>query len=177
MKFRVPLYAKILGWFFLNLAAIGIASWLLLRDQFRFTALPARTAGEHVEQAAAQIMTEILPRPKNEWDGILAGYSKRHGVSFRILTDDGRPVAGPREPLPPEVHRAAEDDALPAMALPDRPHFPARRISAARLQGTAISTVPVRPSMTIPGASASRRFRARFRNAWSCKAAIPIATG
>ena len=104
MKFRVPLYAKIIGWFFLNLAAIGAASWLLLRDQFRFTALPARTAGEHVEQAAAQIMEEIIPRPKNEWDGILAEHSKRHGVGFRIFTADGRPVAGPREPLPPEVH-------------------------------------------------------------------------
>ena len=43
---RVPLYAKILGWFFLNLAAIGAASWLLLRDQFRFSAIPARVAGD-----------------------------------------------------------------------------------------------------------------------------------
>ena len=116
MKFRVPLYAKIIGWFFLNLAAIGAASWLLLRDQFRFTALPARTAGEHVEQAAAQIMAEIIPRPKNDWDGILAEHSKRHGVSFRIISDDGRPVAGPREPLPPEVH-----SRLFGGPRPDRP--------------------------------------------------------
>jgi hypothetical protein len=104
MKLRVPLYAKVLGWFFLNLAAIGATSWLLLRDQFRFTALPARTAGAHVEQAAVEIMADILPRPVREWNGILAEHSKRHGVDFRILGDNGHPVAGSRNPLPPEVH-------------------------------------------------------------------------
>jgi two-component system, OmpR family, sensor histidine kinase CpxA len=101
---RVPLYAKILGWFFLNLAAIGAASWLLLRDQFRFSALPARTAGDHVEQATARILAEALPRPVSEWNAILAAHSQRHGVDFRILAGDGRPVAGARDPLPPEVH-------------------------------------------------------------------------
>jgi two-component system, OmpR family, sensor histidine kinase CpxA len=101
---RAPLYAKILGWFFLNLAAIGAASWLLLRDQFRFTALPARVAGDHVEQAAAKILADATPRPLSEWNEVLATHSKLHGVDFRILAGDGRPLAGGRDPLPPEVH-------------------------------------------------------------------------
>lgn len=104
MKTRVPLYAKIIGWFFLNLAAIVAASWLLLRDQLRFSALPARAAGGHVDQAAQQIFARIQTLPVHGWDGVLNEFKQKHGVEFRIVSGNGRPVAGSNDPLPPELH-------------------------------------------------------------------------
>lgn len=104
MKARVPLYAQILLWFFLNLAAVAGVSWFVLRDQFRFSALPARSAGDRVEKAADQILADLLPRPTGEWENVLAEHSRRHGVEFRIVAANGRSIVGPRNPLPPEVH-------------------------------------------------------------------------
>jgi two-component system, OmpR family, sensor histidine kinase CpxA len=103
MKTRFPLYAKILVWFFVNLAVIAVAGWLLVREQFRFSALPARAASENLANAAETILTEALEKDIREWDDILTRASKSHGVNFLLYAADGRHIAGPRDPLPPPV--------------------------------------------------------------------------
>ena len=45
MKLRVPLFARILGWFFLNLALLAVGFALLMRAQFVFDRDFLLTAG------------------------------------------------------------------------------------------------------------------------------------
>ncbi len=104
MKTRFPLYAKILAWFFVNLAVVGIAGWLLLREQFRFSALPARAASANLERAAAEILGEAANTPLRQWDAILKKAGSKYGVDFRLCDNEGRSIAGTRGALPPVVH-------------------------------------------------------------------------
>ncbi len=104
MKTRFPLYAKILAWFFVNLAVVGIAGWLLLREQFRFSALPARAASANLERAAAEILGEAANVPVRQWDAILNKAGSQYGVDFRLCDNEGRSIAGTRGALPPAVH-------------------------------------------------------------------------
>ena len=104
MTTRFPLYAKILAWFFVNLAVVGIAGWLLLREQFRFSALPARAASANLERAAAEILGEGSNVPLRGWDAILGKAGSKYGVDFRLCDSEGRSIAGTRGPLPPVVH-------------------------------------------------------------------------
>src|SRR6187549_702686 len=100
MRTRFPLYAKIIVWFFLNLAVLAAAGWLLLREQFRFSAMPARVAGDRVEQVANAILDDALKVSPGEWDPIFKKHSAMHGVEFRIYNGTGRHLAGPRSMLP-----------------------------------------------------------------------------
>ena len=104
MKTRFPLYAKILAWFFVNLAVVGIAGWLLLREQFRFSALPARAAAANLERASAEILGETLNVPVRGWDSILTKAANKYGVDFRLCDNEGRSIAGTHGPLPAAVH-------------------------------------------------------------------------
>ena len=104
MKTRFPLYAKILAWFFVNLAVVGIAGWLLLREQFRFSALPARAASANMERAAAEILGDAANVPLRAWDAILSKAGSKYGVDFRLCDSEGRSIAGTRGALPPVVH-------------------------------------------------------------------------
>jgi len=103
MTIRLPLLAKIIGWFFLNLAVLGLAGWYLLRDQFAFSQLASRTAGDRVAQLAMSIAGE-LPASVSQWDALLEQRAKEHNVAFYLYSKDGERLAGPKDPLPPEVH-------------------------------------------------------------------------
>ncbi len=104
MTLRLPLLAKIIGWFFLNLLVLGFAGWYLLRDQFAFSMLASRTAGDRVAQIASSIVGDLPPDRLGLWDSILAQHSREHGVEFFLFTNEAEHIAGPPTPLPPEVH-------------------------------------------------------------------------
>src|SRR5689334_486402 len=104
MTLRLPLLAKIIGWFFLNLAVLGLAGWYLLRDQFAFSMLASRTAGDRVAQIATAIAADLPPDRRAQWDTILAQHGRERGVEFFLYTNEAEQLAGPKTPLPPEVH-------------------------------------------------------------------------
>lgn len=104
MRPRFPLYAKILAWFFVNLAVVGVAGWLLLREQFRFSALPARAATANLDKVAGEFLFQAIEQDVHEWDAILSRIAAKYRVEFYLFAQDGRHIAGPREPLPPAVH-------------------------------------------------------------------------
>jgi len=101
--FRLPLFARILGWSFLNLALLVVVFWVLLRSEFRLEPLIAGVAGERAQRTADALLAELRERPSAEWDAVLARQGEVFGVQFLIVRDDGQRVAGPEMKLPESV--------------------------------------------------------------------------
>ncbi len=118
MKPRVPLYAKIVLWFFVNLAVLFVVGWLLVRGQFQISGFSARVAGDRVQNKALEIMAELNAAPGEKWDAILAKHAAPFGVQFHLYDNDGRHLAGPRQPLLPEIHNRLVG-ARPPLRLDD----------------------------------------------------------
>ncbi len=103
MPTRIPLLARILVWFFLNLAMLAVVLFFFLRSEFRLDALMAGRGGERVQQVADVLLAELRVRPRVEWDGILARFSEAYGIRLLLFAQSDEQVAGERTILPPEV--------------------------------------------------------------------------
>ncbi len=125
MKTRIPLYAKIVMWFFVNLAVLFIAGWLLVRGQFQVSGFSARVAGNRVQNKALEIMAELNTAPSEKWDAILAKNAAPFGVKFHLYDNGGRHLAGPKQPLLPEVHNRLVG-ARPPLRMEDQRGRPPR---------------------------------------------------
>ncbi len=106
MKLRLPLLARILLWFFLNLALLAAGFVLLIRSQFVFDRDFLLTAGavERLQTIGDEIATEMSNRPLEQWKDLLDRYDNTYKVRFHVFSEEGRPLAGEPERLPPEVH-------------------------------------------------------------------------
>ncbi len=98
--FPFSLRWKILGWFFLNLALIGGAVFLLLRAQFRFgvNSLLAGPTGDRLEAIAAPLAAELRRLPSDDdWNSALARATavwRERGVRAALVRGADRLVAG-----------------------------------------------------------------------------------
>ena len=65
MKIKLPLYAKILFWFFLNLVFLGVIFLVVARVQFRFglDSLIAGPAGQNIQNAIQLLTAELRDSP------------------------------------------------------------------------------------------------------------------
>jgi two-component system sensor histidine kinase CpxA len=106
MKLRLPLLARILLWFFLNLALLAAGFILLVRSQFVFDRDFLLTAGavERLQVIGDEIATEMSNRPLEQWQDLLDRYDSTYKVRFHVFSSEGRPLAGEPQRLPPEVH-------------------------------------------------------------------------
>jgi signal transduction histidine kinase len=106
MKLRLPLLARILLWFFLNLALLAAGFVLLVRSQFVFDRDFLLTAGavERLQSIGDEIATEMSNRPLEQWKDLLDRYNGTYKVRFHVFSEEGRTLAGEPERLPPEVH-------------------------------------------------------------------------
>ena len=91
-------------WFFVNLAVLFVAGWLLVRGQFQVSGFSARVAGDRVQNKALEIMAELNTVPSEKWDEILKKHAAPFGVRFFLYDNNGRHLAGPTQPLIPEIH-------------------------------------------------------------------------
>jgi two-component system sensor histidine kinase CpxA len=109
MKFRLPLFSRILLWFFLNLALLTIGFVLLLRSQFVLDRdfLLSASAVDRLQTLGDQVSGEIQNHSDEERNALLTRYSETYKVSFYVLDENGRPLAGEASRLPPEVHDRA----------------------------------------------------------------------
>lgn len=101
MRLRIPLYGKILFWFFVNLALLVALAGTFVGMQFRLGLdwLLAGQARQQLEAMGEVIAGDLRGQPKPVWDEVLARYRAAHGTSFTIFRNDGRQAAG--EPLVP----------------------------------------------------------------------------
>jgi two-component system sensor histidine kinase CpxA len=105
MTLRLPLWLKILGWFFLNLLLLVVIFYAFFRLQFRLRldSLLSGPAGDRVQSVSTVIGYELAEAPRAEWDQILKGRGEEYGVTFRVFRPDGEQLAGEPVRLPPEV--------------------------------------------------------------------------
>ncbi len=122
---RVPLYAKILGWFLLNLLllAAGLLVFLQVHFGFGLDALLSGRAGDQVETTSRLILGELRANPPAAWGGVLRRYDEAYGVTFTLLGPDAEWLAGGNESLPPEV-RARLDRRPGPPELPESGRAP-----------------------------------------------------
>ena len=123
MKLRLPLFAQILGWFFLNLALLVGAGWLVVRSNVTFGLDSLLLAqGEARVQGLADLVTaELRERPRAEWSAVLRRYSEAHGVELHFYEPNGLRLAGPDTPLPRVVHDKLTEVPSVGAPRPERP--------------------------------------------------------
>jgi two-component system sensor histidine kinase CpxA len=126
---RLPLYAKILLWFFLNLLVLAGAALVAFSFQFRLgpELLISGVAGERIQRITSIIRDEIHASPRVKWNEILQRFGSGSSVRFLLFRNDGTQVAGESTVLPPEVsQRITEGRGLPRRGPPPRDDGPPR---------------------------------------------------
>jgi two-component system sensor histidine kinase CpxA len=112
MRLRVPLYGKVLFWFFVNLALVAVLALAFVRVQFRM-------GMECIEEMSEVITADLRERPVAKWGEVLDRYRSAHGVTFAIFRNDARQLAGP--PITPPL---AVEDKLRDRRGPPNPRAP-----------------------------------------------------
>ena len=124
MKIKLPLYAKILFWFFLNVIFLGVIFLVVARVQFRFglDSLISGPAGQHIDDVIQLMTLELRDSPADEWDAVLTQYGEKHHVKFYLFRGPDQ-AGGVKVDLPPEV-REKMPDRRPGAAAPPRRRGP-----------------------------------------------------
>ena len=136
MRMRLPLYAKILCWFFLNLALLAGALYLLVRAEFRFGMdwVLSAGAGERLQAVSDIVTGELNEVRREEWSEVLRRFSAAYRVNFYVFRDDGVQLAGETITLPEEVRERLPPPNRP-YARPMSPPWGARMQPAEGLPG------------------------------------------
>src|SRR5215469_15661700 len=102
MKIKLPLYAKILFWFFLNVVFLGVIFLAVARVQFRFglDSLIAGPAGQNVDNVIQLMTAELRDSPANQWDAALARFGETYHVKFYLFRGPNQ-EGGDKVELPP----------------------------------------------------------------------------
>lgn len=140
MKFKPSLFAKIMLWFFLNLAVIGAVLFVLFNLQFRLEPNSPLLggAGDRIENIARAITEEMRDQSQPEREATLQRYSELYRLEFSLYTSDGEKVAG-RAPLaPPPVIEMIKQ--RPSEARPSDDPMPPRRPFPVATQKTSNPT-------------------------------------
>lgn len=106
MKFRFPLFAKILVWFFLNLALLSAVLYGYIRIQFHvgLDSLFSEQAGSRMENISNLLEAELRETPRANWDAVLERFAAAYdGVDFHLVRPNGTRVAGTPVELPAQV--------------------------------------------------------------------------
>jgi two-component system sensor histidine kinase CpxA len=114
-----PLSAKILLWFFLNLAFLGAAAWIFARAQLRFglDSLLAGPVNDRLQTMASVLSAQLSDRPPVEWPEIMDGTAAAYHVRLGLFRNDGQRLTG--ELNPPGEVLARLLDPRPKNGTPD----------------------------------------------------------
>jgi two-component system sensor histidine kinase CpxA len=109
MPRRFPLYAKILLWFFLNLALLAVMFWIPFRAQFSTGQdwfLP-RDASDRIDAVSDIVLHELGQEPPAQWSGTLHTFDTGYHDKVRFLAFDGhgQQMAGDAIDLPGEIRQ------------------------------------------------------------------------
>ncbi len=143
-RVRLPLYGKILAWFFLNLVVVAAVFAFLFDAQFHFNLdwLFAAGARDRLEAVRDLIIGELEVTPPDDWQQVMQRYSEAHRVRFALFDDEANPLIGEPRELPADVR--ARILARPTFNRSPRP----------------VETTP--PAATPPERDASRRWWPRL---------------
>jgi two-component system sensor histidine kinase CpxA len=112
MKFqlRLPLYARIVLWFLLNVAVLALAFYLVVRLQFRqgmSTALGS-LAGDRIQVLAQDLHFSLAKQTPAEWTKTLQALGAQHEAKIALYHLPDELVAGDVLTIPKEIHEEAQ---------------------------------------------------------------------
>jgi two-component system sensor histidine kinase CpxA len=115
---RLPLPAKILLWFFLNLALLAGLIALFVSVQFRLDSnwVFATSARDRVDAMRALVADELDTTPPDEWEQVLDRFEDAYHVRFSLFDEDGNRLIGAPEDLPAEVRAKMTPHPHPALS-------------------------------------------------------------
>jgi two-component system sensor histidine kinase CpxA len=104
----VPLYARILGLFLLNILVIAAAFVLVFRMQFHLglDSFLAGQANQRVRALSDVVIRELQEASSGDIDAVLQRFSDSFGVDLYLFRANGDQLGGPAVVLPPEIDRA-----------------------------------------------------------------------
>jgi two-component system sensor histidine kinase CpxA len=147
MHIRLPLYGKILLWFFLNLVAVVAVLIALFIVQFHFNLdwLLATGARERLESVRDLIIGELETTSPDDWVHVMDRYSQAQHVRFALFDDNAEPLVGGINVLPAEVRtRILERPTFGRFRRPEERNVPLSE------QTSAAPPVPATPSTPAP---------------------------
>ncbi len=154
-RLRLPIYAKVLLWFCVNLVLLLILGFFFMRAHFQlgldwFLSGPT---GERIESVGDELTAELRATPESEWAPVLAKHSATFGVTLALFGNDGVQKVG--NPLtPPEEVRLKLTDRRKASDLPPAPR-PNRKGPKAR-EPRPPDSAPPKPRFMLRAESSPR---------------------
>ncbi len=105
MKVRLPIYGKILLWFFLSIVVIlGVLLFLFKLHLHTSSDSPlADMIGNRMQDVGQRICDELEQTDPAGWDAVLARHDDARQVTFTLFTTTGTKLAGKAIDLPPEI--------------------------------------------------------------------------
>ena len=105
MKFKFPLYLKILSWFFVNLIIVACIFLVLIKFNLKagIDALFVDHALKELGTIASIMAPELARTPMREWNTILDRYSHMLNTPMMAIRSDGSYIAGEKADVPQEV--------------------------------------------------------------------------
>ena len=88
MRVRFPISAKILLWFFLNLAIVGVAAYAFLQAEFhlRPEMLLEGRAGRRVDALENLVTGDLNSVPRGQWGSVLARAGNLYGLRLALFS-------------------------------------------------------------------------------------------
>jgi len=121
VKIRLPLYARVLLWFALNLAVLATGAAIFFGAQLHLglDALLKGSGGDRIDAVRRSIASELEASPRSGWTAILGRFGEVYHVRFLLLGSAGGRIAGEEIRLPPPV-----DQHLRRVCPPPPPLLP-----------------------------------------------------
>jgi two-component system, OmpR family, sensor histidine kinase CpxA len=117
---RASLFARVLFWSFLNLAAVGSVLAGFFALQFRFGPDSVLFAGNRLQYVAARVVADLEDATAEQRTTVLEHYSATYHVTFALFDGTGAQLAGATVALPSVV----SDDVRAAATMGGRGQFP-----------------------------------------------------
>ncbi|MCP5535795.1 MAG: HAMP domain-containing histidine kinase [Akkermansiaceae bacterium] len=122
MRLPLPLYARISGWFLLNLLLVGVIVFFFSRQYFSLESLVAGPAGDRITTLATLAGENLRSHSEDEWPELLQSLETLHKLEFYALYNNGKPIADQIIKLPEELLvRLHELNVPPGNGEPDAP--------------------------------------------------------
>lgn len=93
MKLSLPLYARISGWFILNLLLIAIVVFFFSRQYFSLQSLIAGPAGDRITNLAERAGEKLTHYDEDQWPSIFTQLESQHELKYSALRNDGKPFS------------------------------------------------------------------------------------
>lgn len=121
MSLKLPLFGRVILWFFLNLVLLGVGAWVFVSSELKLEPLLGTLARDRIQPIADSLLGELRARQRSEWNVTLERFGDAYGIQFIIADAEGRVIAGSNRELPEAVRGRFAREAAGPMQEPGPP--------------------------------------------------------